>query len=272
MKFLYVILALSLTLSASAQHIIVSDFDDTIRHTNAASTSGMIWNLLMKRKKVFSGMPELLNTMKSQSSGLKILTGSPDLIRGKVKKTLTKNQIDYDELITKDTKALEARGIIPQDKMGKPATYYFKIHHLTEILMNYPNQNLLLLGDDAGGDPEVFKLINDRFPGRIEAIYIRAIKNRPVPLGMKKFVTAYEVANFEVLAGRFDRTKLSMVFKAVVEAKKFRTTIPNFAYCPSSGFLWKDSEGVRDDEFSDYVEFINRNCELRRQKQANCKE
>ena len=65
----------------------MSDFDDTIRHSNAKNKTGLVWNLLFKRRKVFSGIPILLNSMKGENNKLSIVTGPPKFLRGKVKKT-----------------------------------------------------------------------------------------------------------------------------------------------------------------------------------------
>ena len=241
-------------------HIIVTDFDDTIRHTNASSTTGMIWNLLFKRKKIFSGMPQLLNGMGNNAEKLIVLTGSPEFIRPLVKKTLRKSNLKYDQLITKDKRELHELGVLPWGKLDKPSTYYYKIYKISQILITNPESNILLLGDDAGGDPEVFLEIAKIFPGRVDATYIRAIKNRNLPDGMVKFVSAYDVAWLEMLAGRLDKDKLPNILKEIMTAKNFRTTIPNFAYCPVTGDIWSEGDFPVTKKLLQYSKFIMKEC------------
>lgn len=251
------------------ERIIVSDFDDTIRHTNAKSKTGLVWNLLFKRRKVFSGMPRLLNSMKDHAdSKLSIVTGSPNFLRGKVKKTLAHSQINYDELITKSKKELKNKKLIPPGA-DRPSTYYYKIYKISKMLDENPGRNLILLGDDAGGDPDVFAEIKRQYPGRIDAVYVRAIKNTPLPKGMNKFVTAYDIAWQEVLAGRMDKSELPKILEDITSTKNFRTTIPNFAHCPTSGHIWNEGKFPEKPELLEYAGFIMKNCRERARKKSS---
>lgn len=128
------------------------------------------------------------------------------------------------------------------------------------MLEENPTKKLILLGDDAGGDPDVFDIIRKRFPGRIDAIYIRAIKNNPLPEGMTKFVIAYDVAWKEYLAGRLDKSKLPTILESIMKEKKFKTTIPNFAHCPTSGHIWNQGKFPTSPDLLQYASFIMRKC------------
>jgi phosphatidate phosphatase APP1 len=51
---------------------------------------------------------------------------------------------------------------------------------IREILDLYPSLPFILIGDDSQKDPEIYRDILDRYPGRILAIYIRNVRADPV--------------------------------------------------------------------------------------------
>ncbi|MDB4881819.1 MAG: hypothetical protein JWL95_585 [Gemmatimonadetes bacterium] len=50
---------------------------------------------------------------------------------------------------------------------------------IREILDLYPTLPFILIGDDSQKDPEIYRAILDRYPGRILAIYIRNVRADP---------------------------------------------------------------------------------------------
>jgi phosphatidate phosphatase APP1 len=50
---------------------------------------------------------------------------------------------------------------------------------IREILDLYPSLPFVLIGDNSQKDPEIYRSILDRYPGRILAIYIRNVDNHP---------------------------------------------------------------------------------------------
>lgn len=50
---------------------------------------------------------------------------------------------------------------------------------IREILDLYPSLPFVLIGDNSQQDPEIYRSILDRYPGRILAIYIRNVDNHP---------------------------------------------------------------------------------------------
>ena len=90
---------------------------------------------------------------------------------------------------------------------------------------------------------------------------------------MKKFVTAYDVAWQEFLAGRMDKNKLPEVLSRIMTEKNFRTTIPNFSYCPTSGHIWNQGDFPKEKELLTYARFIMKKCseKKRRRNRGQCK-
>ena len=55
----------------------------------------------------------------------------------------------------------------------------FKEPVINEILELYPELPFILIGDNSQKDPEIYRGILDRYPGRILAIYIRNVDANP---------------------------------------------------------------------------------------------
>jgi phosphatidate phosphatase APP1 len=53
---------------------------------------------------------------------------------------------------------------------------------IEDILATYPKLNFILIGDSGEQDPEIYGDIVRRFPGRIGAVYIRAVTKRKVAM------------------------------------------------------------------------------------------
>jgi hypothetical protein len=77
---------------------------------------------------------------------------------------------------------------------------------------------------------------------------------------MVKFVSAYDVAWLEMLAGRLDEEKLPSILKRIMTAKNFRTIIPRFAYCPTTGDLWSEGNFPVTKKLLMYSKFIMKTC------------
>jgi phosphatidate phosphatase APP1 len=56
---------------------------------------------------------------------------------------------------------------------------HFKEPVIREIMELYPALPFILIGDNSQKDPEIYRAILDRYPGRIPAIYIRNVDAKP---------------------------------------------------------------------------------------------
>ena len=58
---------------------------------------------------------------------------------------------------------------------GGDATTEQKLGQIGGIIGHFPERRFILVGDSGEHDPEVYREIRDRFPGQIEAIWIRDV-------------------------------------------------------------------------------------------------
>lgn len=222
--FRLIFLSLFVCLNAQAL-VVVSDFDDTIKITNAGNIAAATYNGIFKSK-VYTGIPELLAEMRSYTSELHIVSAAPSVIAPRMRSLLRKQGIQYDSLNYRLIRAWDNK-------------IHFKVKTIERILES--GEEVILLGDDVEKDPEIFVDIQQRFPGQVIAAYVHQVKNRPLPSGVTAYYTGFDIALREYLSGRMDEASVGRILLAFDEAGNLRRSFPGFSYCPVDGtnFQWQ---------------------------------
>ena len=226
-KLLVLILGL-VSFQVSAVGIsIVSDLDDTLKITNVSDLSEAVRNALFS-KKAFKGMPDLIQEMSHYSNSTYILTASPKVLNSRVTKFLDFNKISYQDLYMRSL-------------LGQSDKKAYKLAVVRKVL-TLSDDNLVLIGDDVEIDHEVYTQIRAENPDRVTAIYIHKVKNKKLPVKVKGFFTAYDIARMEYQAGRMSLLQALTIGKNILLTKDFSDVIPDFSYCPKSD---EDFESTR---------------------------
>jgi phosphatidate phosphatase APP1 len=85
---------------------------------------------------------------------------------------------------------------LDKDKAGSTDHMGHKFHEIQNILTTYPNLNFVLIGDSGQEDPNIYREVVKRFPGRILAIYIRDVQlaeREKIAIDVSKEVMAEKV-------------------------------------------------------------------------------
>ena len=222
----FLILFLSLSASAWAKTIIISDLDDTIKQTNSDSGLDVLRNGVFTRK-IFSGMDALLTSMEKYSDGLYILSASPTQIRGRVNSLLKKFNIKAEEVILRNYFSRESR-------------FDYKLNAIKKI-MDETDADVVLMGDDVGEDPEIYLEAKRLFGERVLAIYIHLVKNRPLPEEITPYISSFDIAFHEYRHKRMDFDGVVELAK-LIEKSSMKDVVPYFTYCPKEVGFWTDFE------------------------------
>lgn len=59
---------------------------------------------------------------------------------------------------------------------GSMNTQAMKVREISSLMTNLPGRRFVLFGDSGERDPEAFREVSDKFPGRVEKIYIRDVR------------------------------------------------------------------------------------------------
>lgn len=208
--------------SSFAKTLIVSDVDDTIKVTNVLNARMKVINGLFS-KKSFSGMSELYQQLNSRDSNIYYVSGSPNIIRTRINSFLKFNNFPKTENLIL--------------KQGQVATYDYKLAAIRGLVAKYNPDKIILVGDDTEVDPEVYHTLAEENPGKMEGIYIRAIRNRALPANalIKSFFAPVEVAGLELLKGNFSVEGLNLVASSFIKQDHSSKVVIKGRYCPTDG-------------------------------------
>jgi len=223
MKNILIIICFLFSLNLFAGISIVSDLDDTIKITNSGREVDAARNAFFTDN-VFTAMPEFLAAAKLYTNELYILSASPGILRSQINKTLRRNKIEFTSLILKNP----IRG---QSKLT------YKVKQI-ERLLKESGDDLILIGDDVGQDPEAYQEIQRLYPERVLAVYIHVITNREIPVSGFRYWSTFDLFLKEFLANRMETSWPEKSVELLLTEKKFPMIIPVFANCPKDSSQW----------------------------------
>lgn len=209
---------------AFSKTLIISDVDDTIKMTDVLGPKKWIFFNGVFRDKAFSGMGELYQQLEQQDTVIHYVSGSPKIIRSRVDEFLEENFFPQQH-------NLSLRNSLNDD------TVAFKLNAIKKIIANENPDKVILIGDDTEHDPEIYATITEDYPGLVDTIYIRSVKNRAMPelSIIKTFFTAVEIAAYEMLKERLDKDSLIAVGKSFVYRWGSSGVFLKNRYCPTNG-------------------------------------
>ena len=220
---LIAILALSVIAHSDVapRTIVVTDIDDTIRHTHVRpedaglfSRAKQIYKLvsgLFKSNTAFVGMPELYNSIAATGAEIHYVSGAPQILSFVPEKFLEAAGFPQGELWLRPT--------------VRVATQDFKLSRIAEIIESDPQARIILIGDNGEADAETYRKLqaDPRFAGRIEGVYIHKLygeqtgqPGQPLAFGQKAFFTSADLAR-ELNRGGFLGNEATLATVELVE-------------------------------------------------------
>ena len=162
---------------AHATLAIVSDLDDTAMDTNTIRTWAAIRTVMFRtarRRKPVRGVALLYSQLRDGPDGT---AGNPLCYISSGAWNLYDIVLDYLK-----THGLPPGAIMLNDWGSRarnfhPVAHAHKADHVTALLGRFPQLPFLLIGDDVQEDPELYARVAVQHPGRVAAIWIRAVRN-----------------------------------------------------------------------------------------------
>jgi phosphatidate phosphatase APP1 len=212
-----------------APFLLVSDFDDTLKISHTTNRLRTVFRGLFA-KQAYVGMSELYQEWVGPGPFV-VLSSSPNAIRGKIDRFLTRHEYP-------------AREIWLRDWLRQKDIRRYKDESLRR-LESRPEPGFIFIGDDAEYDPEVFAAFRERNPQRTLGIYIRRVRGRPLPEGIVPFHTAFEIALSELAQGRLKIPQVARIGKAIMEHTDADLLIPYFVASPIELAVAGEMESLR---------------------------
>lgn len=159
---------------------LISDVDDTIQVTEVNSKRRMLANTFLRnatQRDVVPGVVHFYRELAQHNpqpdlAPIVYLSASPRQLHPLLESFLAHNEFPPGVLITKR---------VTDDRTSEPIAdqVAYKTKRIEALLSALPHVRFTLIGDDGERDPEIYADIQRRFPGRVEAIWIRRANPDP---------------------------------------------------------------------------------------------
>jgi len=156
------------------KHIIISDIDDTIIHTNVLSKVRMVYNSIMvgfDKRKMVSKANEFLNLLSEQRKyPVFYVSNTFYNLYEYLRRFMAYNKFQKGPLFLRDFG--NQNTILPEDSTSH------KHYVIEKLLDRYPHSKFILLGDGAEHDPYIYHDMKKKYTDRISHIFLRKIADK----------------------------------------------------------------------------------------------
>lgn len=158
---------------------VISDIDDTVKHTNYLNKSEFYKNTFTREFQVVPGMSQVYQNLQQSQLGMgndvafHYVSASPYQLYEELAKFL----IDEEKFppATFHLKQIRIKDKTLLEFWKCPIEY--KLKQIEPLLEKYPNRKFLLVGDSGEKDPEIYAELYKKYPTQIQKIYIRNVNN-----------------------------------------------------------------------------------------------
>ncbi|KAI9934183.1 hypothetical protein AWENTII_008580 [Aspergillus wentii] len=156
--------------------MVISDIDDTIKHTMTSVPTGILRTTFAEEARPIRGMPELYSHIQNElAPAWFYLSASPYNLYPFLREFLH-TQYLAGTLILRDSSWMDFSGFI---KSYTENTQEYKVSRMEKIHSWLPQRRVLCIGDSTQKDPEAYAEVYKKYPGWIQAIFIRKVTDVP---------------------------------------------------------------------------------------------
>ena len=150
---------------------IISDVDDTIKHSNVGNRRDLFRNTFTRHFVPVTGMPELYRDCAVAGAVFHFVSGSPWQLYEPLHEFCRAEGYPFGSFHLKRFRFSEAAR-----KLRRSPQKAYKRATIEPILAAFPERRFVLIGDSGEQDPEIYGHLSREFPQQIAGIFIRAIR------------------------------------------------------------------------------------------------
>jgi phosphatidate phosphatase APP1 len=155
---------------------IISDVDDTLKHSNVPNRRDLFHNTFVREFRVIPGMPELYQACAQRGAAFHYVSASPwqlfePLAEFWANQGYPQGSFHLKRFRLRET-AHKMRRMSPQKAHKRAA--------IEPILQAYPQRQFVLVGDSGEQDPEIYASLLSERPQQIAHVLIRSLRGRAV--------------------------------------------------------------------------------------------
>ncbi len=149
---------------------VISDIDDTLKHTHVLSRHALLANTFLREFEPIPGMANLFREWSSQGAAFHYVSSSPwQLYRNLAGLFETEGFPEGSfHLLAFRLRDHLMRKILMMRRSGKGSV-------IKNILQMYPERRFILVGDSGEADPEIYAQAAQRFPRQVARVFIREV-------------------------------------------------------------------------------------------------
>ncbi len=150
---------------------IISDVDDTIKHSNVPNRKDLFRNTFTRTFVPVSGMPELYRDCAQAGAAFHFVSGSPWQLYEPLSEFMREEGYPAGSFHLKRFRIRDSAR-----KIRKSPQKAHKRAAIEPILAAFPRRKFVLIGDSGEQDPEIYASVLKERPNQIAGIYIRAVR------------------------------------------------------------------------------------------------
>ena len=154
---------------------VISDIDDTLKHTGVRKRKLMLANTFFNEFEMIAGMEGIFRVWAQQGAAFHYVSSSPWQLFQPLKRLLDEQGFPRG---TFHLKAIRFRD--PTLLRLFIARRLPKRRAVAAIIRAFPERRFILVGDSGEKDPEIYGSMARRCPAQIQRIYIRSVPERPL--------------------------------------------------------------------------------------------
>ena len=153
---------------------IVSDIDDTIKDTSVGDRVELLANTFLRDFRSVEGMSEVYRRWSERGASFHYVSSSPWQLFESLHEMNVMHQFPAGTMHLRNFRLRDQllRKVIIR-RHGKTTAIRFLLKHL-------PDRKFVFIGDSGEKDPEIYRKICRKFPGRVKALLIRDVEQRPL--------------------------------------------------------------------------------------------
>lgn len=156
--------------------LVVSDIDDSIKSTMTSDAGGILRSTFVEEPKPVEGMPELYGRIdRALHPAWVYISASPynlyQFLRG-----FLRQHYPVGPMILRENSWQSLGGFLKSYSMGTQA---YKTDRLDKVHSWLPRRKVICIGDSTQSDPESYAELYRKYPGWIQAIFIRKVVDIP---------------------------------------------------------------------------------------------
>lgn len=150
---------------------IISDVDDTIKHSNVGNRRDLFRNTFAKHFAPVLGMPELYRDCAAAGAVFHFVSGSPWQLYESLSEFFRAEGYPYGSIHLKRFRFREAAR-----KIRKSPQKAYKRSTIEPILEAFPERKFVLIGDSGEQDGEIYASLAREYTPQVAGIFIRAVR------------------------------------------------------------------------------------------------